>query len=60
MHTTVKVPPNGEAHVILEGVDEVVKSGEYSFVTEYSDDPKWPPQVIQGLQGNEVEAFYVE
>lgn len=60
MNTYVTVPPNGEARVVLNGVDQVVKSGEYHFETDHNEDPAWPPQVIQGLQGNEVEAYFVE
>lgn len=46
MYIIVKVLFNGEVYVILEGVDEVVKSGEYFFVIEYFDDLKWLLQVI--------------
>lgn len=60
MVTTVSVPPNGEAHVVLfGGIDVVVGSGEHSFETEWHPDPEWPPQVIQGAQGKPVEAVFV-
>jgi len=51
MHTEVKVPPNGEARVLLQGVDETVGSGVYSFETEWVEDKDWPPAHIQGPQG---------
>ena len=59
MITQVKVPPNGEARVVLNGVDKIVGSGEYSFETRWSEDPAWPPQPIQGAQGNEIPSYFV-
>ncbi|KAF5012493.1 hypothetical protein FDECE_1446 [Fusarium decemcellulare] len=59
LKVTVTVPPNGEARVVLNGVDELVKSGTYKYETEWDEDPEWPPTVIQGLQGNEVPAHFV-
>ncbi|CAK7217227.1 hypothetical protein SCUCBS95973_003074 [Sporothrix curviconia] len=59
MTTTVSVPPNGEARVVLlQGVDVVVGSGEHVFETEWRADPDWPPQIIQGAQGKPVEETY--
>lgn len=60
MKTTVLVPPNGKARVVLNGVDETVGSGEYEFETEWFEDPEWPPMPIQGLQGQMVESHFVE
>lgn len=59
MKTFVSVPPNGEARVVLCGVDETVLSGNYKFETEWSDDPEWPPEAIQGAQGNAMPSNYV-
>ncbi|KAL2676511.1 hypothetical protein Neosp_010271 [[Neocosmospora] mangrovei] len=59
MTTKVKVPPNTEAHVVLNGVDETVGSGEYEYVTEWNDDPEWPPNYISGPQRNTVGASFV-
>lgn len=60
MITIVTVPPNGEAHVKLNGVDAVVGSGKYSYETEWVEDASWPPLPIQGAQGNEIPAHYFE
>jgi alpha-L-rhamnosidase len=61
METTVRVPPNSEAKVVLSGVREeehkIVGSGEYVFETPWKEDESWPPQVIQGCQSAKVEAF---
>lgn len=59
MVTNVTVPPNGEARVVLSGLDEKVGSGEYTFETEWEEDPGWPPAPIQGAQGIEVPACFV-
>ncbi|CAK7198022.1 hypothetical protein SEUCBS139899_000678 [Sporothrix eucalyptigena] len=59
MKANVTIPPNGEAHVILPGVNVVVGSGEYTYETEWHSDPEWPPQIIQGAQGKPVEAEFV-
>ncbi|KAH6894645.1 bacterial alpha-L-rhamnosidase-domain-containing protein [Thelonectria olida] len=59
MATQVKVPPNGEAHVVLSGVDEVVGSGEYSFNTAWQDDPEWPPSYIPGPEKTTTPGFFV-
>lgn len=59
MVTNVTVPPNGEARVVLSGVNEKVGSGEYNFETEWEDDPDWPPSPIQGAQRNKVPANFV-
>ncbi len=60
MRTSVVVPPNGEARVVLAGVDEVVKSGEYHYETDWVTDPSWPPSPIQGLQGQETASYFIE
>ena len=60
MLTTVTVPPNGEAHVVLSKVDTIVGSGEHTFETEWAEDASWPPLPIQGAQGNEIPAYYFE
>ncbi|CAK7231032.1 hypothetical protein SBRCBS47491_007794 [Sporothrix bragantina] len=58
MRTAVSVPPNGEARIVLPGIDVVVGSGEHVFETAWLADPDWPPQIIQGAQGQPVEATY--
>lgn len=40
-------------------MDEKVGSGEYTFETEWEEDPDWLPAPIQGAQGNEVPAYFV-
>ncbi len=59
MHTSVGVPPNGEARVVLPGVDETVSSGEYVFETEWVDDPEWPPHHIAGPQATEMLSHFI-
>jgi alpha-L-rhamnosidase len=59
MVTKVVVPPNGKARVVLNGVDEIVASGKYSFETEWKEDPEWPPKHIQGPQGLEVTPHFI-
>jgi alpha-L-rhamnosidase len=60
MRTTVVVPPNCTARVLLEGVDETVMSGVYSYETDWEEDLSWPPVAIQGAQGQEVASHFVE
>jgi alpha-L-rhamnosidase len=55
MVTHVIVPPNAEARVVLNGVDETIGSGQYSYETEWVDDPEWPPSHIQGPQGADLD-----
>ncbi|KAK5172684.1 uncharacterized protein LTR77_002804 [Saxophila tyrrhenica] len=59
LSTTLSVPPNGEAHVILPGIDCVVGSGSHSWEAKWRPDPKWPPQPIQGAQGMILESVFV-
>ncbi|KAL4878199.1 bacterial alpha-L-rhamnosidase-domain-containing protein [Aspergillus karnatakaensis] len=59
MRTRVVVPPNGEARVVLDGVDEVVGSGEYVFETGWVEEGEWPPSAIRGPQKNVVEGSFV-
>ena len=59
MVTKIKVPPNAGAHVVLNGVDETIGSGEYLYETEWQDDPEWPPSSIPGPQKNSVQDFFV-
>ncbi|KAL7956302.1 bacterial alpha-L-rhamnosidase domain-containing protein [Trichoderma compactum] len=59
MKTSVKVPPNGEARVVLNGLDETVKSGEYEYETDWVEDPRWPPIALQGLQAQEEPSHFV-
>ncbi|KAH7169892.1 bacterial alpha-L-rhamnosidase-domain-containing protein [Dactylonectria macrodidyma] len=59
MVTNVKVPPNGEAHIVLSGVDEVVGSGEYSYTTAWQDDSEWPPTQILGPEKFGVQGYFV-
>jgi alpha-L-rhamnosidase len=57
MTTLVQVPPNAEARVLLNGVDETVGSGEYRYETSW-EDTEWPPSHIRGPQGaNFVPSF---
>ena len=60
MKTSVLVPPNGQAKVVLNGVDKTVGSGEYEFETEWLQDPGWPPSPIQGPQGQILESYFIE
>ncbi|TYJ53289.1 hypothetical protein B9479_006103 [Cryptococcus floricola] len=50
MKVEVEVPPNGEARVVLEGVDEVVGSGRYEWEVGWKEDGRWPPRGIRGPQ----------
>ncbi|KAH7381063.1 bacterial alpha-L-rhamnosidase-domain-containing protein, partial [Cadophora sp. MPI-SDFR-AT-0126] len=50
MITDVSIPLNGQARVLLNGVDEIVGSGEYSWTTDWQPDAE-PPKHIQGAQG---------
>ncbi len=59
LHTEVQIPPNGEARVVLEGVDETVGSGVYTYETEWTQDPDWPPAHIQGPQGLVVPSHFI-
>jgi hypothetical protein len=60
MVTTVQVPPNVEARVVLNGgVDTVVGSGEHLFETDWTENPEWPPKHIQGPQGMETNPKFV-
>lgn len=59
MVTNVTVPPNCEARFVLNGLDERVGSGEYSFETRWEEDPDWPPAPVQGAQGNRIPAYFV-
>lgn len=59
MTTNVSVPPNGQAHVVLEDVDVVVGSGKHSWETEWHPDPKWPPKEIRGAQGMIIDSVFV-
>ncbi|KAG7132880.1 Alpha-L-rhamnosidase like protein [Verticillium longisporum] len=53
------VPPNAEARVVLEGIDQEVGSGEYVFETLWETDPEWPPSHIAGPQGDQYENYFV-
>ena len=59
MTTTVRVPPNGEARVILDGIDTVVGSGEHIFRTKWNPDPEWPPEPIAGPQVTEIPSGFI-
>jgi len=59
MVTDVAVPPNGQARVVLPGVEEVIGSGEYHYETAWKEDPDWPPSHIQGPQGLKIDSQYV-
>lgn len=59
MRTKVMVPPNTDARIVLNGVDEMVGSGQYEYVTDWRDDPAWPPTHIPGPQKNTVSSSFV-
>ncbi|KAJ3541161.1 hypothetical protein NM208_g4739 [Fusarium decemcellulare] len=59
MTTKVNVPPNTEAHVVLNGVDETVGSGEYVYETDWQDDTEWPPSEMPGPQRNTISGSFV-
>ncbi|ODN77292.1 alpha-L-rhamnosidase [Cryptococcus wingfieldii CBS 7118] len=59
MHVEVQVPPNGEARVVLEGVDEVVGGGRYEWEVEWKEDGRWPPRGIRGPQSVAMPDEYV-
>lgn len=59
MKTSVSVPPNGEARVLLPGVDLTVLSGTYEFETKWEEDAEWPPNAIQGAQGDAMPSRYI-
>ncbi|KAL5334986.1 bacterial alpha-L-rhamnosidase-domain-containing protein [Aspergillus crustosus] len=59
MTTKVNVPPNGEARVVLNGVDESFGSGQYVFETQWVEEGEWPPSAIPGPQKNAVEGHFV-
>lgn len=59
MKTFVSVPPNGEARVLLPGVDKTVLSGTYEFETKWEEDTEWPPNAIQGAQGDAMPSRYM-
>lgn len=44
------IPPNGSAHLVLEGIDEVLGSGKYKKTVPYLADSRWPPQGFAGPQ----------
>jgi alpha-L-rhamnosidase len=54
-----RVPPNGSARVILEGVDEKVGSGRHRRVVSYTADPRWPPKGFAGPQSVLMPDRYV-
>ena len=47
LNVEFEVPPNTEAVVRLGGAEEVVGSGSYSRVVEYSTNGEWPPAPYQ-------------
>lgn len=59
MVTEVTVPPNGQARVVLSGVDEMIGSGHYVFETVRQSDPEWPPVPIQGPEVTPVPSHYI-
>lgn len=59
MVTQVTVPPNGQARVVLTGVDETVGSGQYQYETEWREDEEWPPAHIQGPQVSKPAMHYI-
>ncbi|KAI9896357.1 hypothetical protein N3K66_008529 [Trichothecium roseum] len=58
MVTRVAVPPNGEAKIVLEGVDEVVGSGVHRYETTWTAND-WPPTAIPGPQKISVQGSFV-
>jgi alpha-L-rhamnosidase len=59
MQTKAVVLHNGKARVVLNGIDEIVTSGGYSFETEWKSDAEWPPKHIQGPQGLVVTPNFI-
>lgn len=59
MITRVRVPPNAEARIVLDDINETVGSGEYLFETEWRADRDWPPEVIPGPQRNNINSFFL-
>ncbi|OAA56260.1 alfa-L-rhamnosidase [Niveomyces insectorum RCEF 264] len=55
----VAVPPNGQAKVVLPGIEETVGSGEYHYEAAWQEEPDWPPAIIQGSQGLVVDSEFV-
>jgi alpha-L-rhamnosidase len=47
LHISVIVPPNSVAQVVLPGIWEEIGSGERAWTVPWSDDPAWPPKVLQ-------------
>ena len=50
MHVDIEVPPNGQAKVVLPGVEEVVGSGKKSYEVIWKKEKDWPPKGIPGPQ----------
>ncbi|KAL3439945.1 alpha-L-rhamnosidase [Aspergillus insuetus] len=59
MRTRVCVPPNGKARVRLNGVEEIVGSGEYVFETVCEAEGEWPPTPIPGPQRNVAQSSFI-
>jgi alpha-L-rhamnosidase len=55
----VSVPPNGGAKVVLPGVDEAVGSGKRRYEVDWKPDERWPPRLIPGPQGVQMEDKFV-
>lgn len=59
MMVEVNVPPNGEAQVILPGVDEVVGSGKWDWEVDWATDKRWPPVGTPGPQSSRIPDEFV-
>lgn len=59
MVTEITVPPNGQARVVLSGVDEEIGSGDYVYETAWQPDPEWPPMPIQGPEVTPVPSHFI-
>ncbi|RSH82323.1 uncharacterized protein EHS24_007290 [Apiotrichum porosum] len=59
MMVEVHVPPNGEAQVLLPGVDEVVGSGRWDWTVDWATDQRWPPVGTPGPQSTKIPDQFV-
>jgi alpha-L-rhamnosidase len=60
MRTKIAVPPNTQARIVLDGVDEIVGSGEYLFETKCEQQgAEWPPRSVPGPQKNAIDSFFI-
>jgi len=60
LNVEVSVPPNGEGKVVLPGIEEVIGSGDRKYTVPWKGDERWPPKLIPGPQGLQMEDSFVE